>query len=119
MKIELIEMYPDNKRITLAEYKKKIELNKPDLILTSRYEYDQLASEGIFADLSEKMKNSGMKEEDFYPGMIDLMKRSGSGKLYGLAPSFQSAFLYYNEDLFNKAGVELPRDGMTLEEVYK
>ncbi len=119
MKIELIEMYPDNKRITLAEYKKKIELNKPDLILTSRYEYDQLASEGIFADLTEKMKDSGMKEEDFYPGMIDLMKRSGSGKLYGLAPSFQSAFLYYNEDLFEKAGVELPRDGMTLEEVYK
>ena len=48
-----------------------------------------------------------MKEEDFYPGMIDLMKRSDSGKLYGLAPSFQSAFLYYNKDLFEKAGVSL------------
>ncbi len=50
MEIELIEMNPDNKRITIAEYKKKIQWDKPDLILTSRYEYDQLASESIFAD---------------------------------------------------------------------
>ncbi|MFC3772444.1 ABC transporter substrate-binding protein [Paenibacillus sp. GCM10012303] len=42
------------------------------------------------------------------------------GKLYGLpVPPFFPNVLYYNKDLFDKFGVDYPRDGMTWDEVYE
>lgn len=120
LKVELLEMMPDSQpNITDSEFREKIEREKPDLILCDTWRFGSLVNEGLLMEISDKMSQSGMKEDDFYPGMIEWLKQDGEGKLYGLAPNFQSAFLYYNEDIFNKAGVELPHDGMTIEDVYK
>ncbi|BBH21932.1 hypothetical protein Back11_32770 [Paenibacillus baekrokdamisoli] len=120
LKVELVEMETDQyHNTTIEEFKKKLEREKPDLILCDIWRFNTLVNEDVFMDIADKMYQSGMKEDDFYPGMIDWLKQDGGGKLYALAQNFQSAFLYYNEDLFKKAGVEFPQDGMTLEEVYK
>ncbi|MCQ6559528.1 ABC transporter substrate-binding protein [Paenibacillus mendelii] len=120
LKVELIELEPDYQvQVSDDDYIEAIEKEKPDLILTSSYRYELLTERGILTDLSVRMADSGMKEDDFYPGMIEWMKRSGDGKLYGLAPDFQSSALYYNADLFEKYGIDPPQDGMTLAEVYQ
>ncbi|UVI28857.1 ABC transporter substrate-binding protein [Paenibacillus spongiae] len=120
LKVQLIELEPDYKtQVSDDDYIAAIKREKPDLILTSSWRYDMLAESGILTDLSVRLTDSGMKEDDFYPGMIEWMKRPGDGKLYGLAPDFQSAVLYYNADLFEQYKIDPPQEGMTLAEVYE
>jgi multiple sugar transport system substrate-binding protein len=120
LKVELIELEEDNKpRSSIQEFMKNIEKEKPDLILTYPYRYMQLADNGLVSDLSVRFGESGMTEDDFYPGMIDWVKQASGGRLSGIAPFFQSSVLYYNETLFKKYGIELPHDGMSLEEVIE
>lgn len=120
LKIELIEMNPDmQQQLSLAEYTEKIRKEKPDLILTYELQYKSLASEGLLLDLSTLMAGSGMKEDDFYAGMIESMKSHGDGKLYGLSSVFEPTALFYNASLFKEYGVDPPVGGMTLQEVYE
>ncbi|MFD0716607.1 ABC transporter substrate-binding protein [Paenibacillus sp. GCM10027626] len=118
--IELIELWPDYKvPVSNEEYAEKVKQEKADLIFTWTERYTYLAREGILTDLSARMSGSGMKEEEFYPGMLEWLKGHGDGVLYGLSNQFNSSVLYYNEDLFEKYGVEPPHDGMTLAEIYQ
>jgi len=120
LEIRLIKMEPDRQVAVLdKEYMEIIEKERPDLILSFTNRYEALVRANMLTDLSSRMTGSGMKEDDYYPGMLDSMKQLGGGTLYGLAPEFQSAVLYYNEDLFQKFGVDLPHDGMTLSDIYR
>ncbi|NBD23784.1 ABC transporter substrate-binding protein [Paenibacillus glycinis] len=120
LQVELVEMDPDYKKpLTLKQYEQKLEQEKPDLLLGYDIRYKQLAADGLLQDLAPRMADSGMKEDDFYAGMIDKMKRNGGGNLYAVAPTFQASVLYYNADLFRKYKVALPRDGMTIMDVMK
>jgi len=46
-----------------------------------------------------------------------LRERGVGGKLYGLAPTFNSKALFYNVDLFGEYGIDPPTDSMSWEEV--
>ncbi|MNJ49685.1 Bacterial extracellular solute-binding protein [compost metagenome] len=50
-------------------------------------------------------------------GVLDSLKEMGQGKLYGLSPYIRMQAIVYNADLFKKHGVDLPRDGMTWQEI--
>ncbi|SDX72263.1 extracellular solute-binding protein [Paenibacillus sp. CF384] len=118
--VELIEMEPDYKPIPEEQYEKKLKQEKPDLVLLGYSgKYPGLAAHGVLEDLSVRLQASGMKPDDFYPGMIDKIKREGGGNLYALASSFQASVLYYNADLFHKYMVDLPRNGMTIMDVMQ
>ncbi|CAH1207809.1 hypothetical protein PAECIP111893_02786 [Paenibacillus plantiphilus] len=120
LKVELVEMNPEpGTYLSVAEYTEKIKKEKPDLILTNDFQYRSLATEGLLLDLSTLMTGSGMKEDDFYTGMTELMKRNADGKLYGLSSIFEPTVLFYNESLFKEYGVDPPTGGMSLEEVYE
>ena len=49
---------------------------------------------------------------------MDGMKNAGGGKLYALAPTFSSSALIYNKKMFQDAGVDFPKDGMTWDETF-
>ncbi|SFT06240.1 extracellular solute-binding protein [Paenibacillus sp. BC26] len=118
--VELIEMEPNFKPISTEQYEKKLKEEKPDLVLLGYSgKYPELAAHGVLEDLSVRLQASGMKADDFYPGMVDKIKREGGGNLFALASSFQASVLYYNADLFNKYRVELPRNGMTIMDVMQ
>jgi multiple sugar transport system substrate-binding protein len=53
----------------------------------------------------------------FTQEIIDVI---GTGAVYGLpVPPYFPQVLYYNKDLFDKFGVQYPKDGMTIDEVYE
>ena len=49
-----------------------------------------------------------------YSGLIEQL--SIDGKTYGVPFRKDNTLIFYNKDLFDKAGVEYPKDGMTMEE---
>ena len=51
---------------------------------------------------------------DFYPAMVAPFVKNG--KTYGIPKDFSTLALYYNKDMFTKAGLPEPKDKMTWEE---
>lgn len=99
--------------------RKFIDEQQPDVLLLDASEFAEFAQNGELYELSGVIRQDQFDLDGMLPAVIDLLKDKGSGNLYGLAPSFYSLALYYNADLFQEHGVELPRNGMTWEEVFK
>jgi len=104
---------PDADEQTLLEY---LEVYKPDILMLTPAQYAQLADAGRLLDLSSFATEIAL-ESRLLPGMLPLLQELGGGRLLGLSPSFIGRALYYNADLFRQFGVELPRDGMSWDEV--
>ncbi|MFC3770516.1 ABC transporter substrate-binding protein [Paenibacillus sp. GCM10012303] len=68
-------------------------------------------------DLSELAKSRGYSFDKLEPTMVDLQRKLGGGKLYGLPVWTATSGLFYNKDLFDKFGQPYPKDGMTWEEL--
>lgn len=103
----------------VAEMKRLMQEQQPDVIYLSEEEYSVMAKEGLLYDLDAVVKQDEYDLESFVPSVIELLKAHGGGKLYGLSPSFSSQALYYNKDLFDKHGIPYPQDGMSWEEVMQ
>ncbi len=56
----------------------------------------------------------GYDLSDFYPAMVAPFVKDG--KTYGIPKDFSTLALYYNKDMFTKAGLPEPKDKMTWEE---
>ncbi|QGQ46479.1 ABC transporter substrate-binding protein [Metabacillus sediminilitoris] len=79
----------------------------PDVILSWEADINRFAESGAIDSLEEYIeKTDAFKMEDFIPAVNKLNKNNGS--IYGLPWSYASEFLYYNKDMFDKAGVEYP-----------
>lgn len=94
-----------------------IEEEKPDVIMADGQLFRDLAEDGKLLDLETKVKEKAYKADTLVPGLLDYMRELGGGKLYGLTPNLYSQVIYYNKDLFNKHGVELPTDGMSWDQL--
>ena len=72
---------------------------------------------GLAYDMKDLVAKHGIDLEAFEPGFVE----SGmfDGKLYALPIFNDSLVLFYNRDLFDRFGVEYPRDGMTWDEVFE
>jgi multiple sugar transport system substrate-binding protein len=100
--------------------KKFYDTYAPDIVrLSSLEEYADLAESGYLADLDALIGADGYSLDSFDDNVLDLLKRPTNGKLYALAPKFDTMALYYNIDLFHKHGIEPPRDGMSWEEMFE
>lgn len=120
LNVELVEMEPGNAFLSPEAYEKKVKTEKPDLlVLWDTQKYAKLSQDGLLTDLSLRMGDKDMREDQFYPGMLEKMKTYGEGKLYALSSTFQASVLYYNADLFRKYNVALPQDGMTFMDVLQ
>lgn len=96
-----------------------LDSNQPDIVMLSLSQYETLAAEGRLYDLESMVQQSGFDINNMVEGVIQLLRDAGGGKLYGLAPTFNTDALYYNKDLFAKHGIPEPTDGMTWDEVLK
>ncbi len=78
--------------------------------------YATLVSKGVLEPLEERVKKDNI-DLSVYKGMTDQV--TVDGKLYEFP--FRSDFwvLYYNKDIFDKAGVAYPTNDMTVEEYDK
>jgi multiple sugar transport system substrate-binding protein len=96
------------------------DVHEPDIVhLDSILQYAELAESGRLVDLDSLIADDGYGMDTINPDVIDQLRRHGDGKLYALSVKFDNMALYYNIDLFNKHGIEPPRDGMTWDEVFE
>ncbi|WP_068783725.1 ABC transporter substrate-binding protein [Paenibacillus phocaensis] len=94
-----------------------VEKEQPDVIMLGTDNYKEFASQGKLMELDPLIERDNYDTESIFPGIINLLKEQGGGKLYGLAPTFYGNAIFYNADLFAKYGVEVPHDGMTWQEI--
>lgn len=91
----------------------------PDVLVLDYPDYIKLMEEGWLTSFDPLLSASDdLSESDFLPSVIDLLRQKGDGQLYGLTPTFQSAALIYNKQLFQEAGVPEPKDTMNWDELF-
>ncbi|SDF88152.1 multiple sugar transport system substrate-binding protein [Fontibacillus panacisegetis] len=100
-------------------FMKKLQEEKPDVLILFLDQYMQLTEENRLYDLSTLLANDDFDLEGIHPEIVAAFREMGKGKLYGLPPNFQSQALYYNKDLFDRYGIPYPQDRMTWEEVIQ
>jgi multiple sugar transport system substrate-binding protein len=75
----------------------------PDLMLVDNPDLQQLASTGGLVSLSA----NDLSTAGLYPSIVSA--GSYQGQTYGIAPGVNDLALYYNKDLFTKAGLTPPK----------
>ncbi|WP_441958140.1 ABC transporter substrate-binding protein [Mycolicibacterium houstonense] len=80
-----------------------------DVVMISNYEAPQWAENGWLVNLSEHARNTpGYDEDDFIPSLKESLSYQGS--MYAVPFYGESSFLMYRKDLFEQAGIEMPRN---------
>lgn len=98
-------------------FAKLIEDEKPDVLILDSNQYEQMSQDGKLLDLDTMITKDKYDTEGLLTGMVDYMKESGGGQLYGIPTSFSSQVMYYNKALFDKYNITYPTDKMTWDEV--
>ena len=84
----------------------------PDLFLINYRFYGQFADRGVLEPLQERLDGSDVLAEDaMYDLALDAF-RDDKGDLICLPQNVSSLVVYYNRDLFEAAGVPLPKAGL-------
>ena len=96
-----------------------IDEQKPDIVMLSSDQYKKLAEEGKLLDLDTRVEEKSFDKEGIMPGMLEYLRDMGGGKLYGLVPEFYSQAIYYNKDMFAKYNIDLPKDKMSWEDLFR
>ncbi len=84
----------------------------PDVFELNYENFVPYADKGVLLDLSPlAAADKTFDPKIFYPKAYDLFNEQG--KQYGLSESFSDVVLFYNKDLFQKAGVPFPTSDWT------
>jgi multiple sugar transport system substrate-binding protein len=87
----------------------------PDLFLLNYRFYAQFAAKDQIHPIDERLADTdAFEEDDFYAEAMDAFRYDG--RLQCLPQNISSLVVYYNRDLFEAAGVPLPRAGWTWEQ---
>jgi multiple sugar transport system substrate-binding protein len=90
----------------------------PDLFLINYRFFGQFASRGALEPIEDRVARSELFEEsDFYPQALEAFRFDG--KLTCLPQNISSLVVYYNRDLFARAGVDPPQQGWTWHELVE
>lgn len=104
---------------TLAEYVARGEI--PDIVrLTNGELHSGYLELGLGYDMNEQIKKHQYDVSRFESVFVNGFIEAGrTGALYGLpVPPYFMAVMYYNKELFERFGVEPPRNGMDWDEAY-
>ncbi|WP_099023586.1 ABC transporter substrate-binding protein [Mycolicibacterium palauense] len=80
-----------------------------DVVMISNYETPQWAENGWLVNLSDYIANTpGYDQDDFIPSLRESL--SYQGDMYSVPFYGESSFLMYRKDLFEQAGIDMPRN---------
>jgi sorbitol/mannitol transport system substrate-binding protein len=80
-----------------------------DVVMISNYETPQWAANGWLTNLAPYIASTpGYDENDFIPSLREVL--SYEGDMYSVPFYGESSFLMYRKDLFEQAGIEMPRN---------
>lgn len=83
----------------------------PDVFFCGTDIYKSMAKKGQLLDLTNDFNTSSYKKDDFLPGAWDVM--TVNGKVYGVISCIVGPEVFYNKDIFDKAGVAYPPNDPT------
>jgi len=104
---------------SIEDQKKAILKSQPDILLLTSPLYEELSEEGALMDLEAVIERDKFDLNGIYSSVTEMLREGGGGKLYGLAPEFSTSAIYYNKDIFQQYGVDLPKDRMSWDDVLK
>lgn len=104
--VEVVSEY-----IPFADFKKQLSIGMaavklPDLVLIDNPDHAAYVAMGLFADITDKIKDWPDKDQYFEGPWKSCTL---NGKVYGIPFGSNDLALYYNEDMLNKAGVKPPQ----------
>ena len=89
-----------------------------DVILLSYRRYATFAAKGVLEPVGPYLARSGViREDDFYPQAMDAFR--WHGVLTCVPQNLSSLVVYYNKDLFERAGVPRPSDEWTWDDFLR
>jgi multiple sugar transport system substrate-binding protein len=93
----------------------------PDIIFDEvrRNSYRQVGRFKMEYDMTDLIKKYNFDISKLYPSDIQRSISASEGKLYSLPFNNNEWVLLYNKDIFDKFGVDYPKDGMTWDETYE
>ncbi|UUZ85162.1 extracellular solute-binding protein [Paenibacillus sp. P26] len=94
----------------------------PDLILDNTRMNVQrwIIDNDLQYDITDLIKKYNFDTSKLNPALVAQMKNlTPEGKLYGPPYNNNDFVLFYNKDIFDKFGVDYPKDGMTYDEIYE
>ncbi len=83
----------------------------PDLMMLNTGQFEQLASRGALKPLDDIIKAENFDLSLYWPQAIGGITYKGT--MYGLPRDMSNVILFYNKDLFDKAGVAYPNNNWT------
>lgn len=84
----------------------------PDVYLTNYRQFGQYAAADGLTPIQSYIENSAtISEDDYYDLSLDAFRFGENEDLYCLPQNISSLVVYYNEEMFQAAGVPLPEDG--------
>lgn len=101
-----------------SELKKLIKTYKPDVLLLNENLFEDYARQGRLYDIEAMIAKDKFDIDAISPGLIDMIRGKGDGKLYGLAPLFYTDVLYFNRDLFKQHQIDVPTNKMTWKQLF-
>lgn len=102
------------------EYARKMLLNyvagsQPDVMVLDASSAASFIDNGILGDLTPFIeKDSTFSLDSYFPNVVDVARRGDS--LYAIPNGFTPMVMYYNQRLFQEAGVPLPKDGWSFQD---
>ncbi|MFC5653634.1 ABC transporter substrate-binding protein [Paenibacillus solisilvae] len=70
-------------------------------------------------DMSDLIKQFNFDTSKLDPASMEVVKTASDGKIYSLPFEMSDFVLAYNKDIFDKYGLDYPKDGMTYDQVYE
>jgi multiple sugar transport system substrate-binding protein len=90
--------------------------NPPDVFELNYENFVTFASRGTLAPLDARLAaDPTLAEDTFYPAALEAF--AYEGVQYGLPITFSTVVLFYNQDLFDAAGIAYPTDDWTWDDV--
>ncbi|WP_159885024.1 ABC transporter substrate-binding protein [Paenibacillus puerhi] len=116
--IEVVSLDPYFKAgLSEEKFLEVLETEKPDVFYG--FNLQEYAGNGKLLNLDTYIKNSKIvKPEKMNSNILNYIRNKGGGQLYALSPTFQSKATFYNKTLFDKFGIEYPKEQMTWEELF-
>ncbi|RXZ78605.1 extracellular solute-binding protein [Paenibacillaceae bacterium] len=113
--------YPSNTDPPIPFYElfnRHIEQNQLDILMVTD-DFRWLVEQGMLLEMDPLIERDKIDLDGYMPAVLSMLRKQGDGKLFGLSPNFSSNGIYYNIDLFQKHGIDLPHDSMTWEEIFE
>lgn len=89
--------------------------NLPDVFWMNGPNIIKYADAGMLMPIDDKLKSSDLKLEDYPKSLIDLY--NVKGKQYGIPKDWDTTAVWYNKEIFDKAGVAYPKADWTWEDL--